>query len=86
MAARNEDPSAGEQFAAAVATMRTKSTPFHCAHGLLDYAEYLRSTGRDEESVALIAEATQIGERLGAGSLVLRSTDLAGQSGSLLTS
>jgi class 3 adenylate cyclase/tetratricopeptide (TPR) repeat protein len=81
LAAGNHDPFAGEQFAAAVAAMRTKSPAFHCAHGLLDYAEYLASTGRADESAALIDEARQIGTRLGAAPIVQRAAKVAGELG-----
>jgi hypothetical protein len=86
IAARSADPAAAERFAAAIATMRTRSTPYHLAHGLLDYAEHLASLGRAGDGSPFIEEARTIGERLGAGPLVLRSADLAEKSGSLLSS
>ena len=81
VAARGDDPSAGEQFAAAIASMRNRSTPYHRAHGLLDYAEYLGSTGREDESAALIDEARQIGVQLGAQPLVERARAAAVRGG-----
>jgi class 3 adenylate cyclase/tetratricopeptide (TPR) repeat protein len=86
IAARSADPAAAERFAAAIATMRTRSTPYHLAHGLLDYAEHLASLGRAGDGSPFIEEARTIGERLGAGPLVLRSADMAEKSGSLLSS
>jgi hypothetical protein len=63
--------------------MRAKSTPYHRAIGLLDYAEHLPSIGRAEETAALVDEASKIAERLRCGPLVLRSSRLAQRSGSL---
>ena len=83
LAARTSDPSAGDLFAAAIAIMRAKSTPYPLAHGLVDYAEYLSSAGRSDEGAALIAEAREIAERLGARPLVVRTSALTTTTGSL---
>jgi hypothetical protein len=77
-AGRKGDPDAREHFDRAIADLRTRSTPFHLAHGLLDYADFLASTGDSDGAAALIAEATQIGERLLAGPLVRRAAAIAG--------
>ena len=37
----------GEAFASAITSLRTLSTPYHLAHGLLDYAEHLTRDGGD---------------------------------------
>ena len=85
LAACTADRATGEQFATAISVMRGRSTPYHLAQGLLDYAEYLASAGRAAEAAPLINEARQIGERLGAGPVVLRSFGLSdkNKSGSL---
>ncbi|MDT4943248.1 MAG: hypothetical protein QOJ34_3337 [Pseudonocardiales bacterium] len=81
LAGRTDDPSAGEQFTAAVASLRNHGTPYHYALGLLDYVEYLSSTGRSDGTGSLIDEARQIGERLGAEPVVRRATAIASAMG-----
>jgi tetratricopeptide (TPR) repeat protein len=75
---RKGDPDARGQFDRAVAELRVRSTPFHLAHGLLDYADFLAGTGDSDSAAALMDEAKQIGERLGGEPLVRRATDVAG--------
>jgi tetratricopeptide (TPR) repeat protein len=67
-ATSNDDADA--LFRDAVAELRAKSTPFHLAHGLLDYAEYLGA--QSETGTALVDEAREIGARLGAASVLDR--------------
>jgi class 3 adenylate cyclase/predicted ATPase len=67
------DANADDQFTEALADLRKRSTPYHLAHGLLDYADYLIGTGERGAADALITEAREIGERLGAGPLVHRA-------------
>jgi len=55
---------AAADFAAAVAGLREKSTPYHLAHGLLDHAEYLTRHGRAAAAALAIDEARAIGRRL----------------------
>ena len=74
LAACRADPAAGDLFTAAIATMRSKSTPYHLAHALLDHAELLNSSGHAEDARPLIDEAREIGSRLGAGPVVQRAT------------
>jgi predicted ATPase len=58
------DPAADVSFAAAVTGLRTMSTPYHLAHGLLDHAEHLRQR-HDEPAAALaVDEARAIAHRL----------------------
>jgi hypothetical protein len=83
-AARNGGDVTGELLAAAVSTMRARSTPYHYAHGLLDHAEHLASVGRPEEITAQVNEARAIAERLRCGPLVLRSDALSGKGRPLL--
>jgi class 3 adenylate cyclase/tetratricopeptide (TPR) repeat protein len=77
LAAGNGDPGADEQFAAAIAGMRSRSAPFHLAHGLLDHAEHLAASGRRQEAAALVEEAGSIGARLRAHRLVERAAKAA---------
>jgi class 3 adenylate cyclase/tetratricopeptide (TPR) repeat protein len=76
-AARTGDPSAGELFAAAVTAMRAKGTPYHRAHGLLDYADYLIASGSAAEAAARVEEARGIGARLGAVPVLERAAAVA---------
>ena len=69
LAAENGDD-ADALFTAAIAGLRERSTPYHLAHGLLDYAEYLAD--RPEAAASLIVEARTIGARLGAASVLDR--------------
>ena len=75
-AARRAEAGVGAQFAEAVTGLRKRSTPFHLAHGMLDHAGYLISSGESDDAMALIEEARQIGERLGARPLVERATSM----------
>lgn len=65
LAAADDPTTAGPLFAAALDALRTSSTPYHLAHGLLDHAEHLTGPG-DDDAVAIeaIAEATTIADRL----------------------
>jgi class 3 adenylate cyclase/predicted ATPase len=64
LAARDGDPNAGTAFAAAVTSLRERSTPYHLAHGLLDHAEYLTQRGDTDAAAWAIAEARGIADRL----------------------
>ena len=64
LAADGGDPDAGPAFAAAIAGLRQHSTPYHLAHGLLDYAEQLLRTDDNDAAGAAIGEARDIAERL----------------------
>jgi hypothetical protein len=77
LAACRADPDADELFAAAIAAVRTKGTPYHLAHALLDHAGVLTSSGRTEQARELVDEARQIGDRLGAAPIVARATSAA---------
>ena len=69
-------PDAATAFAAAVAGLRQHSTPYHLAHGLLDYAEYLTRVGDTEAAEAAIAEARGIAGRLRCQPLLDRAAHL----------
>jgi hypothetical protein len=63
-------------FIAAIAGLRERGTPYHLAHGLLDYAAFLTAAGRRDDAAPLVDEARRIGEELGAA-LVLRRVESA---------
>jgi len=65
--------SAGAAFAAPIAGLRQLSTPYHLAHGLLDHAAYLASSGDAEAAEAAIGEAGGIATRLGCQPLLDRA-------------
>jgi hypothetical protein len=54
----------GTELAAAITAQRELSTPYHLAHGLLDYAAVLSRRGEAEAAAAAAAEATAIAVQL----------------------
>jgi hypothetical protein len=68
----------GDQFAAAIAGLRELSTPYHLAHGLLDYAAHLTRRGQGEAAAAAVDEATAIAVRLRCQPLLGRATAAEG--------
>ena len=64
LAASDGDPAAAAPFAAAVGGLRELSTPYHLAHGLLDYAGYLTRLGDDGAAAAATREARDIADNL----------------------
>ncbi|MDQ1614195.1 MAG: hypothetical protein QOJ60_134, partial [Actinomycetota bacterium] len=62
--------------AAAIESLRAQSTPYHLAHGLLDHAEYLIGAGDEAAAGVAVAEAREIGERLGCPPLLARADRL----------
>ena len=64
LAAGGGDSAAGTVFASAISSLRELSTPYHLAHGLLDYAQYLMHTGDAEGGAAAVEEAHGIAGRL----------------------
>ena len=64
---------AAAAFAAAISGLREMSIPYHLAHGLLDYAEYLVGQGDAEAAGQATAEARGIAERLGCQPLLDRA-------------
>jgi class 3 adenylate cyclase/predicted ATPase len=75
--ARDGDLAAASAFKAAIRGLRELSTPYHLAHGLLDYAEYLVSASDTVGAEAAIDEAREIGERLSCQPLLDRAASLA---------
>ena len=62
-------------FADAIAGLRERSTPYHLAHGLLDYADYLRD--QPDAAAPLVGEARSLGTELGAASVLERLEAMA---------
>jgi tetratricopeptide (TPR) repeat protein len=58
------DPDVTAPFAAAIASLREQSTPYHLAHGLLDHARYLSRRGDADAAAAEADEAREIARRL----------------------
>jgi hypothetical protein len=58
------DQPAAAAFAAAVASLRENSTPYHLAHGLLDHAEYLTRHGHPDAATLAVDEARAIASHL----------------------
>jgi class 3 adenylate cyclase/tetratricopeptide (TPR) repeat protein len=69
---REGNPEAAEMFASAISGLRERSTPYHLAHGLLDYAQHLDS----EAAEAAVKEAREIAARLRCQPLLDRAVDL----------
>jgi hypothetical protein len=76
LTAGGDDGQAAALFTAAIASLRTLSTPYHLAHGLLDQAQYLFGTGDEAAAGVAVAEAKEIGERLGCPPLLARADRL----------
>jgi class 3 adenylate cyclase/predicted ATPase len=55
---------AAPAFAAAIAGLRERSTPYHLAHGLLDHAQYLLGYGDADAAALAVQEARDIADRL----------------------
>ena len=66
----------GDQFTAAIASLRELSTPYHLAHGLLDYAEKLTGLGQAEAAAAAADEAAAIAVQLRCQPLLDRAAAL----------
>jgi tetratricopeptide (TPR) repeat protein len=79
--ASDDDPDrAGALFADGVRGLRAFGSPYHLAQGLLDHAETLLAhddPGAADTAAPLIAEATEIAERLGAVPLAARAARIS---------
>jgi len=62
-------------FAAAITSLRELGTPYHLAHGLLDYAEVLSRLGETDAAAAAVGEATAIAVQLRCQPLLDRAAD-----------
>jgi class 3 adenylate cyclase/tetratricopeptide (TPR) repeat protein len=60
-------------FASAITSLREQSTPYHLAHGLLDYARHLLDRGDAEAAAAAVEEARGTGVRLRCEPLLARA-------------
>jgi len=76
LAAYDGDVTAGAAFASAITGLRELSTPYHLAHGLIDYGQYLAGRGDAEGAAAAVEEARGIAGRLGCQPLLDRAEDL----------
>jgi class 3 adenylate cyclase/tetratricopeptide (TPR) repeat protein len=68
---------AAEKFVVAVDALHSSSTPYHLAHGLLDHAEFLTTSGDSAAIERAIAEARSIATSLGCRPLLERADRLA---------
>jgi hypothetical protein len=70
--------SAAASFAAAVTGLRERGTPYHLAHGLLDYADYLTREGDAAAAAQPVVEARDIARRLRCQPLLDRADAIDG--------
>jgi class 3 adenylate cyclase/tetratricopeptide (TPR) repeat protein len=77
LAAADDDQAAAAPFAAAVRSLHEQGTPYHLAHGLLDYAAHLTRLHDLDGASAAIDEAREIASRLRCQPLLDRAADLA---------
>ena len=66
-----------DQLTAAITGLRELSTPYHLAHGLLDYAQVLRRQDDTEAATAAVDEATAIAVQLRCQPLLDRAANTA---------
>ena len=78
LAASGGDQVAAVSFAAAVTGLRERGTPYHLAHGLMDYAEYLIREGDADAAAQPVAEARDIARRLRCQPLLNRADAIEG--------
>jgi class 3 adenylate cyclase/tetratricopeptide (TPR) repeat protein len=76
LAAARSDPDAFERFAQAIASLRTTSTPYHLALGLLDQAEHLVSIDDAIAARRCMNESREIANRLGCASILRRAKQI----------
>jgi hypothetical protein len=76
LAASHSDQTADTAFASAISELRELSTPYHLAHGLLDYALYLLPRGEAEAAGTSVEEAREIAGRLRCQPLLDRAEDI----------
>ena len=70
----------GDEWAAAIRGLRDHGTPYHLAHGLLDYAAYLAGMGDAAAASRAIVEARDLAAKLGCRPLLDRVSELAARS------
>jgi class 3 adenylate cyclase/tetratricopeptide (TPR) repeat protein len=76
LAAQDGNQNAVTSLLAAVSSLRELSTPYHLAHGLLDYAQCLLHQGDAEAAAAAVEEARDIASRLRCQPLLDRAANL----------
>jgi class 3 adenylate cyclase/tetratricopeptide (TPR) repeat protein len=76
LAARDGGQAAAASFASAVTGLRELSTPYHLAHGLLDYAQHLTRLHDAEAAEAAIGEARHIAGKLRCQPLLDRAANI----------
>jgi hypothetical protein len=81
LASADDPDGAAELFTGGVRGLRALGSPYHLAHGLLDHATFLASTGQSADAAAAIDEASRIAETLGARPLATRVTTVADRAG-----
>jgi class 3 adenylate cyclase/tetratricopeptide (TPR) repeat protein len=79
LAAGDGRPAAAAPFAAAIESLRQRSTPYHLAHGLLDYAGYLTRLNDSGAAETAIAEARDIAGRVRCQPLLDRADAIEGR-------
>jgi class 3 adenylate cyclase/predicted ATPase len=75
--AARDGAASGDAFAAAIRSLRDHGTPYHLAHGLLDYACYLADQGNAPAALQATAEARDLAEQLRCQPLLHRADDKA---------
>jgi hypothetical protein len=83
LAVARHDAAGADGLRTAIEVMRQLSPPHLLAHALLDHASYLRSQGDDAATAVSMAEARDIGERLGCRPLLARADTLSPVSGTV---
>ena len=76
LAAADGATTAAAAFAAALAGLRERGTPYHLAHGLLDQAQYLLGQGDADAAALAVEEARDIADRLRCQPLLDRAANL----------
>ena len=74
-----EDPDGERLFKGAAGLFRELAMPFYLAVTELEHAEWLGAYGRAEEAEPLLAEASEIFERLGTQSWLERADRVEGR-------
>jgi class 3 adenylate cyclase/tetratricopeptide (TPR) repeat protein len=75
LADHDSNDATAPSFAAALTGLHELSTPYHLAHGLLDYAQHLTRLGDNDAAAAAIGEARDIARRLRCQPLLDRAAD-----------
>jgi hypothetical protein len=79
LAATDGGQDAAAAFAASITRLREQSTPYHLAHGLLDYAQHLTRTHNTEAAEAIVGEACHIARNLRCQPLLDRAADMTSE-------